>query len=356
MRSTEHGPSDDENNLLHTLQGVLDIERDPSAILGDSEEIACCNGIWPHDRDEDVTVHHTLANSLINFEGADRLKKAVRIGRESEASDPFGRCDLVSRSEPFRRYEANWRHFRVSTNQICYTLIVLRPIRSPESFNTSRVTQRLIVRQSLIEEAERLRLGRALHDTVVQDLAWIRSQLLSKGGHAFHPEDCVAAMDRVIERVRTLSFELSPPILSDLGIIAALHWLGEHIGGRYDRSISVVDDGNEPQLSLASRTIVFRCARELTINAAKYATAGEIIVSCRTTKSEALVQVRDFGPGFEFRRIQSPVDEQSGFGLISVEEQIRGIGASFELSSEPGVGTRATIRIPLQTSEGTNVA
>lgn len=207
--------------------------------------------------------------------------------------------------------------------------------------------ERLIVRQALIEEAERSRIGRALHDMVSQDLAWIRREYVANTGADADQDECTSTIDRVIERVRTLSFELSPPVLADIGIVAALHWLGEHIGDRYDMDISVIDDDREPRLSHETNTIVFRCVRELTINAAKHAGGAEIIVSCRSAGREVLIRVRDYGPGFDTSRLGAENDDSAGFGLISVEQQIRGIGGSFELVSEPGSGTRATIRIPL---------
>lgn len=342
----------DGAGLVETLSGVLTLSDEPSAVINANDEIVSWNEAWPRTDREGLPAKLSLRDSLEDFDGVDRLLDAVRAGSRDGSVAASGASVLES-GAPAQRYDAHWRHFCSPAGGPGYTVVVLRPKRmNGGGAGALMGSDQLIVRQALIEESERLRIGRALHDSVVQDLAWIRSEFVSNARAGSDRNDCLPTIDRLIERVRTLSFELSPPVLADLGIVAALHWLGEHIGERYVAHISVVDDEKEPALTQTMKTIVFRCARELAINAAKYADGGEIVVSCRSTAREAVVQVRDFGPGFDACRVHSQSDEGSGFGLISVEQQIRGIGANFELVSEPGAGTRATIRVPLRSGKG----
>lgn len=212
--------------------------------------------------------------------------------------------------------------------------------------------ERLLIHQTIIEETERRRLGRALHDVVAQDLASVRSAVIglcdTSPGEA---APLAALLDGVIEQVRTLSFELSPPVLEDLGLRAAIHWLAEHLGDRYHAAIEVADDDCEPSLDAATRTVAFRVVRELVINAAKHAHGSPILISCVTGVREVRVMVRDTGPGFDAHadgQPDGPADgEHEHFGLTSVREQVRGLGGRFEIISAPGEGTRATVTLPL---------
>lgn len=218
---------------------------------------------------------------------------------------------------------------------------------SPAERNTDRDGNRIFVRQALIEEAERRRIGLALHDVVAQNLALLRAQLHASNLTEESRARMLAMLDGVIESVRTLSFELSPPILEDLGLLPALGWLAQHLGKRYGTPIAVAHDGREPALDSADRTIIFRVVRELVVNAAKHAAGSAIDLSCISNQRTVRLTVRDDGPGFDTEGQKGSAETGPHFGLLSVDQQIRGIGGTFELVSAPGEGTRATITVNL---------
>lgn len=222
--------------------------------------------------------------------------------------------------------------------------------------SADRRNDRVLIRQALIEEAERRRIGRALHDVVAQSLAHLRAQITERVESDESRDRMLATLDGVIESVRTLSFELSPPILEDLGLLPALGWLAQHLGKRYSTPIAVAHDGREPALDSASRTILFGVVRELVVNAAKHAAGSAIDVSCVSNHRTVRVIVRDEGPGFDTRFSKGSADDGPHFGLLSVEQQIRGIGGTFELVSAPGEGTRATITVNLSGATGADHA
>lgn len=214
---------------------------------------------------------------------------------------------------------------------------------------------RLLIRQSLIEEAERRRMGRALHDGVAQDLARVRKGLVDRATPGQAPkDDLIQTVDRVLGAIRTMSFELSPPVLVDLGLFPALEWLGEHLGTRHNAPVSVGVEGPEPPLSVDERTIAFRSVRELAFNAIKHAPGAAITISGATDARGTRLAVADRGPGFVPLPLDTtgPAGFKAGagqhYGLLSVAQQVRGIGGRFEIDSAPGRGTRATIRLPAQ--------
>ncbi len=244
-----------------------------------------------------------------------------------------------------RRFTARWRQIAFPRERGAVAVVSLvessetDPLQSIITRQRARIDQ-LLIRQALIEESERRRLGRCLHDVVAQTLALIRAGLAGHAPGTIDVPGLVAMLDRVIEDTRTLAFELSPPILDDLGLRSALKWLADHLGKRYGVSITVEAGDGEPRLSKSALVIVFRAVRELMINATKHAPGVAIKISCAAGEDKVVIVVSDAGPGFDARTASS------GFGLLSVEQQVRGLGGTLVLESVVGKGTTATLEVP----------
>lgn len=258
---------------------------------------------------------------------------------------------------------AHWRQVSGATPEASMALVTLSfpsehdHLESVIHAQRVRINQ-LLIRQSIIEETERQHLGRAMHDGVVQDLAHIRVKISRSMATDIDHRALVAELDAVIESLRAISFELSPPMLGDLGLNPALGWLAEYLSARYNQHISFVrGGGNEPALSLTNRTIIFRSIRELAINAAKHAAGSTITVTSSTDDLHSRFEVRDSGPGFDITSTHYEAQRVMRFGLLSVEQQIRAIGGTFHIVSTKREGTRASIVMPLAPeSEPTDVS
>ena len=297
----------------------------------------------------------TLRECLRAFSGLDAFLTPLRASPRSSGSISLrGPLEQELAEEPRRReFVARWRQVESTCPQRTYALVVLEEPTEIENLvsviNAQQVRiNQLLIRQTLIEEKERRRIGRAMHDSVAQELAHIHAQIVHKRPAEDDAQRLADQLDAVIQSVREFAFELSPPILEDLGIQPALRWLAEHLGRRHGTQIEVADDVTEPELSPTVRTIIFRAVRELAINAAKYAGDAEIILSCLTGSHTVRFGVRDTGPGFEPVALGHCTTGVHRFGLLSVEQQIRGIGGTFEIVSSIGEGTRATITVPLE--------
>ncbi len=215
--------------------------------------------------------------------------------------------------------------------------------------------QRLAFERARAEESERRAIARDLHDDLGQLLAVAKLKLtkLRAGDGKPAAEQVIAEVVDLIARaegsIRSLAFQLSPPVLYELGLIPALQWLAEEMKKTYGLSVEVSDDAREKPLSQAARAIVFRAIRELLINVVRHAGVSKAYVSATRVGEGIEVAVTDDGNGFDSDTIAA--QSGAGFGLTSVRERLSFIGGSVDISSMQGDGTEVTLRVPLQTGE-----
>ncbi|MBN1671978.1 MAG: PAS domain S-box protein [Kiritimatiellae bacterium] len=238
----------------------------------------------------------------------------------------------------------------------------------PEGRNVSarkRTRQRLLAYQeelraltlelSLAEEAERKRLASALHDSVGQSIALVNmklEQLIPPAGDEEAPAllgDVHRLLDETLRQLRTLTFELSPPILYELGLGAALEWLCDHFQRLHPEVLFSFNADGEPEtLDESIRTLVFQAARELLTNAAKHARATRVNVRMAIQVGCIAVEVRDDGVGFDLAALPACLAEKQSYGIFSVRERIRYVGGTVRVQSEPGKGTTVSLSAPVR--------
>lgn len=206
----------------------------------------------------------------------------------------------------------------------------------------------------LAEERERRRIAADLHDRIGQALALAQIKLTSAreaitGAARVSVDDAVDLLAQSVVDTRTLVFELSPPVLYDLGLKAALSWLVEDLEKRQGMAIELIDDGADESLDDTSAALVFRAVRELLVNVFKHAHAPGAKLSVRRTASHFEIEVEDHGVGFDVNDVTA-ASNVGGFGLFSVREQISRLGGVVEVASAPNRGTRVSLRLPLGAS------
>jgi len=214
---------------------------------------------------------------------------------------------------------------------------------------------------SLTEERERRRIATELHDHISQSLV-ISKMTLEQLLESEASEHIAAALDDVcnllgqtIESSRMLTFDLSSPILNELGFEAAVaEWLAEEIQHKHNIAIEFEDDGKAKPLEDDIRALLFRMVRELLINVVKHSQASKVKVSMGNIDSQIHICVEDNGVGFELTKVTSVGSKTGGFGLFSIRERLEQLGGRFEIKSSPGCGCRITIAAPLKQTAGTN--
>jgi signal transduction histidine kinase len=207
----------------------------------------------------------------------------------------------------------------------------------------------------LTEERERRRLAVDLHDGLSQliALAQMKLAVLAKAagpdaGLARSVGEIRAVVEQAHRSVRSMTFQLSPPVLHDIGLEPALEWLAEDMRQRYGLPVRFEDDGREKAADDRLRVVFFRSVRELLINAAKHAAAGHVRVRLAREGDLLCALVEDDGVGMSPDRVRS-----KGSGLFSIRERLSVLGGSVEIESAPGRGTRIRLRAPLTESKTT---
>jgi len=204
---------------------------------------------------------------------------------------------------------------------------------------------------ALTEEQERRKLAVDLHDGLGQLLVLTSMKLgmLRSAAEPFGLEQQVREVEGIIgeahERTSSLSFQLSPPVLHDVGLLAAAQWLVENMERRFGLRVTLEDDGQRVPLDEATRITLFRGLSEALLNVVKHARADKVRVRLWREDRCLRITVEDNGVGFD------PSAETGGFGLFSVRERLHHLGGSLEIDSTPGAGSRIVLTGPIADSD-----
>lgn len=205
--------------------------------------------------------------------------------------------------------------------------------------------------QELVALQERQRLARELHDSVSQVLYSIGMgthtvrEILEAGGdreEALESIDYVLSLaDAGLVEMRALIFELRPESLEREGLVAALTRQVAVLRARYKLTVEA-QLGEEPQLPLEVKHVLYRVAQEALNNIVKHARATTVVLRLAREAGEIIVEVRDNGRGFD------PAGPFPGhLGLPSMRERVAKAGGFLTIESVLGRGTRVDVRLPV---------
>jgi signal transduction histidine kinase len=209
--------------------------------------------------------------------------------------------------------------------------------------------QHLSSRLVQVQESERRAISRELHDEVGQSISGL---LLGIGNVAatLSPDqralvstelgDLSRLAERTVASVRNLSLLLRPSMLDDLGLIPALQWQAREVSRTANISVQVTADTlSEDDVSDDTKTCIYRLVQEALANVTRHAAASavDIQLTCEADRTLTL-KIEDNGRGF--------VPREKGLGILGMEERVRHRNGTFQISSEPGQGTRLLIHLP----------
>jgi signal transduction histidine kinase len=209
--------------------------------------------------------------------------------------------------------------------------------------------RRLAAQVISVQDEERARVARELHDSTAQMLAAVMLQLGVAARESTSPAlDARLATVRelaaeALEEVRTLSHTIHPRVLDDLGLAAALEWIARQTREQESLDVEVfAEEGiTIPKLPAS---VLYRVAQEALRNAARHAHARRVELWLRRAPGVATLEVVDDGRGFDVRRAE---ERRPGMGLFSMRERVGLVNGTLSVVSAPGRGTRVVATVPL---------
>jgi signal transduction histidine kinase len=233
-----------------------------------------------------------------------------------------------------------WVHYRLLHNE----LLALE--------QAQKSLQALSARLMNLQDEERRRFSRELHDSLGQDLAALKMLLptLEKD----RPNDpnlleCLQIVDKSISETRTISHLLHPPLLDEAGLAVAIRWYVDGFAQRSGVQVKVTMPDDLGRLPSATELTLFRILQESLTNIHRHAGASRAEVSLASLPGGLDLKIRDFGKGIPpatLRRFRSD-STGAGVGLAGMRERIRELGGRFEIFSDKN-GTLIEVTVPVQ--------
>ena len=247
-----------------------------------------------------------------------------------------------------------------ASGDIRSVVAVLVDVTALEDVRTAHTRMQMLSHQLLnAQEAERRRLAHDLHDEVGQALTAIKIGLevarddQNPASRAVALDEVVGMVDDALQQVRNLALDLRPPVLDDLGLVAALRWHVERQSQRGGFATSFHAEGpraealNGARLPAAVEIACFRAAQEALTNIVRHAHACHVSVVLRADLDELTLLIRDDGIGFDVRAAMDRAILGGSLGLLGMRERVELLGGSVAIIAAPRHGTAVQIRFPL---------
>lgn len=233
--------------------------------------------------------------------------------------------------------------------------ITQRKIAQEELQTSAEQLQALSRRLVDIQEFERRRFSRELHDLVGQNLTALsinldilRTQLAGDGSEELHSRlgDSAALLESTTGAIENVMSELRPPMLDDYGLLPALQWYGTEFTNRTGIHVKIEGDERMERLTPATEIALFRITQEALNNVAKHAHAKCVDIRLERRDSQCVMAVADDGIGLDGGST-STSRRRPGLGMVTMRERTQAVGGKFEVETTPGRGTRIMVRIPV---------
>ncbi|ALJ03797.1 histidine kinase [Pseudalgibacter alginicilyticus] len=223
-----------------------------------------------------------------------------------------------------------------------------------ESFE-EKMSQQKIISSKIIEnqENEQNRIAKDVHDGIGQMLTGLKYNLESIDikdidKTAVKIEHLKELTSNIIKGVRTATFNLTPPELSDHGIVPALAKLTKELAKLTGKNIILFNKNDfNKRLDSLIEINIYRIVQEAINNAIKYAESDHIIVSISSSRNILSIVIDDNGKGFDPSKITNVKNGDGGMGMTFMNERIKYIDGRFFLNSEINKGTRVTLNVPI---------
>jgi signal transduction histidine kinase len=216
-----------------------------------------------------------------------------------------------------------------------------------------RLQQRLTLELSLAEVRERREIASDLHDHIGQALAYIKMQISQFQSNAVfcgfesNIAEIMSLLDGTIAYTRSLTVQISPPVLHEFGLAAAIEWLGDQFRQEHKLNVTVDRSRFAGTAKGEHAAVLFRSVKELLTNAGRHSGASKVTITVSGAENLIHIMIADNGRGFDYKAWQETVASSTKYGLFSVRERIRLLGGEMSIDTSPGQGTTIHLEAPL---------
>ncbi len=203
------------------------------------------------------------------------------------------------------------------------------------------------------EQRERQRIAEKIHEDLQQLLVGsklrataLRIQADTSPAVGSTAKELESLLEQSIAKVRSLSYEISPPILRHSELGQALVWAADRIQQLHGLQLDVQIAPHVPSCEEPVKVFLFSAVSELLLNVVKHSDARKARINLTCEGSELAVRVEDGGKGFTLGPTLSRGAGRTGFGLGSIEQRLTVFGGRMEVETQPGAGTAVTLRVP----------
>jgi PAS domain S-box-containing protein len=325
------------------------------------------DGAFICDTTHRITYWNRAAERLYGWSAEEALGRDVSVLLQTEYPIPF--VDLLSTLEERGRWEgelvhtnrygmrvvvySRWIHKRGERGEFTGWLEInadITPQRQAEE-----TARRLSGRILQLQDDERRKIARELHDSLGQYLAMLKITLdrgeRSKADSSTRQilEQCSQIVDQCITETRTMSYLLHPPLLDENGLISAVQWYVEGFATRSGIEVHMNMPSSIPRLLKESETTLFRILQESLTNVHRHSQSKKVNIDIFYDANTVSLRVRDFGKGIPLDQIRSFRDRGAGMGvgLGGMRERVRELGGIFRIEPGEPSGTSILVEIPL---------
>ena len=300
------------------------------------------------------SVRHALEERQLRARYTEAQHDLQRLnqGLEQRIAERTAELEVANRALAHELSERNEIEERL--RQLAGTLEERVKERTQELATSYARLRALATDLTVAEQTERRRLATELHDNLAQLLVVTRMKVTQLLRQEPEPDSRTILQDvdqllhQSLDYTRSLVSNLVPQALYDRGLGPAIRWLADQMRRQQLLNIAVSLPASEVRLPEADAVLLFHSIRELLFNVLKHGNTDRATVAMQYRQDILSLTVSDHGCGFDVEKLRN--DRSDRFGLLSIRERMLALGGSFELQSEPGKGTVASLYLPCAAS------
>jgi two-component system sensor histidine kinase UhpB len=206
-----------------------------------------------------------------------------------------------------------------------------------------------------VQEEERIRISRSLHDDTAQMISMLIINLERIG--KMIPQDEPDIFRQVgethkvatllLENLRKVIWDLRPSILDDLGLIPAIRWYAQSNLKESGVQVEVGSSNELMRLPSHLETMLFRILQEAVSNVLRHANASKVTINLRPEDEHVVLEVKDNGRGFDVKKTTGEALTRKQLGLLGIQERVSLVNGTLKVESTPGAGTTLQVYVPL---------